>query len=427
MRVKILFILIFGFAIFIPTLAHASAGNMVISEISMGSENSASEEFVELYNNSINPIDASEWSLYYKSATGISWTKKASVPINTVVQPHNFLLISTISGTDVHLTSGMAQTGGVIQLRSASAVAIDTIGWGTADLSIGKPAVAAQAGESLYRQYDENTQTMVDSDDNLSDYYITAQMTPKGIPAPEVIDPQSTISYPLISVSELYPNPSGEQSESTDEFIELYNPNDFDVDLNGWLLKDASDKTYIIKNKTLPAKSYIAFMSAETHISLNNTGDTVRLVSPSGQLMDESADYGESKEGLSWSVVGDSWNWTVTPSPSAVNSAIYVENIVKPVGETASSTTAKKAIKKASVTTPKTSKAASKLVSSAKAAPANSQGSDTNTSAQSTLANIWPWLLIVLGIGTIGYGIYEYRPEITTFYYRLKDKFSASN
>lgn len=426
MRVKVLFILSVMAITLVPVRVFASAGDIVISEISMGSEESASSEFVELYNNSSAAIDISNWGVYYKSATGKTWTKRASIGASTTLAPHSFYLISTDTGSSAHLTSGMAQSGGTIQVRNTSTGIVDQIGWGSTDTSNGKASIVVQAGESLYRQYDQNTLTMVDTGDNFGDFYITTNMTPAGLPVAEAEEPETKSSYPHIVINELYPDPTADQSESSDEFIELYNPNSYDVDLNGWLLKDASENTYIIKAKTISAGGYISIMSAESHLSLNNTGDTIRLMSPSSQLIDETADYGESIEGLSWALVGDTWNWTVSPTPNTTNSAVYVINVAKAAG--ASTASAKKvAVKKASTAKPKAAKA--NKIAGAKVASANGGKTDTDntSSAQSALANLWPWLLITLGIGTIGYGIYEYRPEITTAYYKLKNKFSASN
>ena len=425
MRVKLLLTLFVVGAALLPARAFAASDGIVISEVSMGSEDSASAEFVELYNNSSLVIDISSWSLYYRSAIGTSWTKKAAIAPASTISPHTFYLIGTEAGSNTHLTSGMAQSGGVLQLRDGKSLVTDMLGWGNANLSLGSPSASAQAGESLYRQYDESSSTMVDSSDNLNDFYITANETPAGLPVVEIEEPQTTSSYPGIIISELYPNPPSEQSESSDEFIELYNPNNFDVDLNGWLLKDASDNTFIVKNKTIAANSYLVFTSAESHLSLNNTGDVVRLVSPSAQLIDETADYGEAKEGLSWAIVDDSWNWTVSPTPSVTNSSIYVENIVKSVGVTPA--IKKVTTKKAATAKPKATKAKKVAASKISASAKTQDPTNSSSLANSSLANIWPWLLIALGIGTIGYGIYEYKPEIITAYYKFKNKFRASN
>ena len=400
--------------------ARATAGGVVISELSMGSENSASEEFVELYNNSTDPISLNGWGLYYKSSTGKTWTKKATLGASASIPGHSFFVLSTLSVEDATMTSGLAQGAGVVQLRTDSGAVVDLIGWGDADTSSGKPSAVPQAGESLYRQYDDTTKTMVDTGNNLDDFYITANMTPSAIPAVEVVAPDQQTSYPNIRISEVLPNPSSNQSESTDEFIELYNPNNVDVNLSGWLLKDSSGKTFVITNITVPANSFVVFSSAQTKISLNNDGDVVSLYNPANSLVDQSADYGNSIEGLSWALTDGGWDWTVSPTPGTTNSTVYIES----VSSTSNATTAKKTTAKKATTAAKPKAAASKVSAAKKASGTGSDSANgTGADGESGWAKYWPWLLIILGTGTIGYGIYEYRPEIITAYHKFRKKF----
>ncbi len=425
----ILGLIISCYSLFLPMQTEASNSDVVISELSMGSATSATEEFVELYNNSDNSITIANWSIYYRSASGTTYSKKASLTVTADIQPHSFYLISTNSTNNALLISGMAQTGGVVELRDDKGNVLDRVGYGNANLSNGKPAAAAQAGESIYRQYDESNRSMINTGDNLSDFYITSLLSPGAIPTQEIEEQIDTINYPNIQINEIYPNPNPEQSESIDEYIELFNPNDFPVDISGWLLKDSSGKTYIIKNTSIEAKGFLSFNSGETNISLNNTGDVVELYSPNSELKDQTQDYGDAKEGLSWGLVNGEWAWNNSTTPGATNSTIYIETIapkaIASKSSNAKKTTAKKVAtaKKATANKPK----ATKLKSNK--AQASSSGSETENAPeiQSKFANIWPWLMIVLGTATIGYGIYEYRPEITNTYLRLKKKFGSSS
>jgi len=413
-------------SLLVPASSIASSSSIIISEMSMGNTTSATEEFVEMYNNSDAVVNISGWSLYYRSATGTTYVKRASFSTTASIQPRKFYLASTNLPSDTSLISGMSQTGGVMELRDDKGIVVDRVGYGNATLSNGKPSVAVQAGESLYRQYDAPNFTMVNTNDNFLDFYITGTLTPSAPPAPDIEDVSESVTYPNIMINELLPNPAADLSESNDEFIELYNPNQFDVDLTGWLIKDSSDKSHIVKGITIAANSYATFYSADTHISLNNTGDVVRLYSPNSELKDETQDYGDAKEGLSWGLVDSAWAWNTTPTPNISNSSIYVE--IVPLKSVAAKSTIKKAaikkaaaVKKTAVKKPKVAK-----LKSAKNSTSNNSSNDTNQpDLQSKFANLWPVLLIVLGTGTIGYGIYEYRPEISTVYYKLKNKLGA--
>jgi hypothetical protein len=397
-------------------IAASPSSSVVISEVSMGSEDSASDEFVELYNNTGNDIDLNGWSLYYKSSTGKTWTKRASIGQNSIIRSHDYyLLANSRAGADTVMTSGMSQTSGVIQIKDNNGTLIDLLGWGSADTFETEAAASPQAGEVLFRAFDN----MQDSENNFEDFNISANETPKAQPIVEQPTADVTKTFPQIALNELFPNPASPGEDSSDEFIELYNPNNQVVDLAGWILKDAGGSSYIIKDKSIPALGYLVITSAESSLSLNNTGDVIYLFSPDNNLVDNSADYGDAKEGLSWAIVGGNWDWTVNPTPATANSSVYIEtDSSKPA---ATKSTSKKAptVKKATV-----KKAASKL----SAKPKNSTNSDksntdqVSTSGTSNNSLIWSWLLIALGVGTIGYGIYEYRPEIIGAYHRLANK-----
>ena len=77
-----------------------------------------------------------------------------------------------------------------------------------------------------------------------------------------------------------------------DEFIELYNAGDLPVHLKGWMLDDAEgagSKPFVIADTVLQAHAFLAFFRSRTHVALNDTGDTVRLLEPGGRVVDRIA------------------------------------------------------------------------------------------------------------------------------------------
>lgn len=430
MRIKLILSILFVVSMLVPIRSFASTApeaesNVVISEISMGSSSSATEEFIELYNNNDSAISIDNWSIYYRSATGTSYSKKAT-SLSTSIGPRAFFTFSTDGMNNSLLMSGMSQTGGVVELRDSKNNVVERVGYGNANLASGKVAVAPQAGESIYREYDTQSQAMINTKDNFSDFNISTAPTPGTIPSIEVEDLSESTVYPDIYINEIYPNPDASQSENLDEYIELHNPNNFTVDLSGWLIKDSSGKTYIIKDQSIEAFGYAVFYSAQTSIALNNNGDVVELYSPTSELKDQTQDYVNAKEGLSWGLVDGAWAWNNSSTPGYTNSQIYVE-VVAAKSVATKSTAKKQAAKKAAAKKASTKKPkAAKL--KANKAQASSSKDDTQSSPdiQSKFTNIWPWLMIVLGTATIGYGIYEYKPEITNTYMRLKKKFESS-
>jgi hypothetical protein len=134
----------------------------------------------------------------------------------------------------------------------------------------------------------------------------------------ENTEAQSEFEIPAaVMLSELYPNPPGSDSA---EFIELFNLEPRAASLAGWQIRDASNRTFTIPDGTMIGpSSYLAFSQTKTKISLNNTGDTVTLVTPQGEIVDQ-AEYTSSDEGASW--VRDelgSWQTSTTPTPGELN------------------------------------------------------------------------------------------------------------
>lgn len=125
---------------FVPA-AHAVANHVVISEFCTRGPSAATDEFVELYNPTENPINLSGWKLQYKSATGTTWNDRATLPSNASIPAHGFFLLANQSyvGTVIpdfssgawNSGTGMADNGHE-RIIDAGAVEVDKVGWGTA-------------------------------------------------------------------------------------------------------------------------------------------------------------------------------------------------------------------------------------------------------------------------------------------------------
>lgn len=143
-KVYILFIslvLLSGFALRVI----ASDKTILISEVQTGTESSASQEFVEIYNSGVDSKDISGWSMYYKSATGTTWTKKATIAGRILAAGEYYVFSANLPG-DMSYSSTLSQTGGNIQIRDKSGVVMDQFGWGTANAALGLPASESAPG-----------------------------------------------------------------------------------------------------------------------------------------------------------------------------------------------------------------------------------------------------------------------------------------
>jgi hypothetical protein len=122
-----------------------------------------------------------------------------------------------------------------------------------------------------------------------------------------------------IIINEIYPRPS---ASSNDEFIELYNTGDSAVNLRGWQLDDQSpggSAPYTIAdNEIIPPKGYLTFTKTITHLSLNDSGDSARLLQPHGALLSQLT-YDSAPKGQSYAWLDERWQWTLRVTKNTKN------------------------------------------------------------------------------------------------------------
>ncbi|MFH1582326.1 MAG: lamin tail domain-containing protein [bacterium] len=130
--------------------------------------------------------------------------------------------------------------------------------------------------------------------------------------------------YPKnIVFNELLPSPEGPDTEN--EWIELFNKNDFEVDLSNWQIIDVEGTTKIFTfplGKIIDAKGYIVLYRRETQITLNNSKDGLKLLNPLGETID-SVIYENAENKKSLSLIKDYWIWNTKLTPGDKN--IYNE------------------------------------------------------------------------------------------------------
>lgn len=119
-----------------------------------------------------------------------------------------------------------------------------------------------------------------------------------------------------------------------DEWIELVNFSKGMVSLEGWKIMDKSGKTYVLPKISISPESFIALYKSQTSITLNDTGDILTLLDPEGNIAD-SVGFGSSssKLDISYAKWGDSWEWTETPTPGAINNIVQIKPAKDPTPE----------------------------------------------------------------------------------------------
>lgn len=398
------------------------ASDLVIRQVYFGSPTDASDEFVIMSNVGSDGIDIGGLVVEYKSATGKSWYEKAKVASGTVIASGEDYVFATKRERNTELDSGFAQSAGNVRIVSSTGEILDSLAWGMGDTPEGTAVSAVAAGQALSRKSDTSGQ-LVDTQSNVADFEAVSIDIAAEIPS----DPDPTNPLPvqagidaMVEITELFPDPTTPATDSSDEFIELFNAGIETVTLNGWKLRDAAGHSTPLDGVSLLAGQYLALMSSQTKLSLNNSGDTVALVNPGGEIVMTTPDYGAAKEGLTYGTSDEGWGWLAIPTPNAANSSLASQDVTAAAvtKARAKKTTVKSTKKKAKSVKAKTPKLA-------KTAAASSANSNTDLVDGQTESVPWQWLVAGLGVLAVGYGVYEYRPEITSFFVRLRAKFSA--
>ena len=129
------------------------------------------------------------------------------------------------------------------------------------------------------------------------------------------------ISYPAgVFINEVLANAEGPDEEN--EFIELYNSNNFEIDLSGWKISDSAGSitNYIFPNdKKMGPFGFLALKRPETKITLNNDQDQLTLYSPDKAVKDTMS-YNSAPNGQSYNKTAPGWQWSLNLTPGSANS-----------------------------------------------------------------------------------------------------------
>jgi hypothetical protein len=217
-------------------------------------------------------------------------------------------------------------------------------------------------------------------------------------------------------ITELLPNPAEPQSDSEDEFIELYNPNDSIFDLTGFKLEIGSSTKHFYtfpEGSMLAPKGFTAFFSVDTGLSLVNSGGQVWLLDPIGSTISQTKPYGTAKDGQAWALANGDWYWTANPTPNSSN-IISLPLSTQSLSLGSPNKTAKAASSKA-----KTTKSSAKAAKKIKSTPTKAAQPFTSTvSANAT--PIHPAVLAGVGAVALLYALYEYRLDLANRFYKFR-------
>ncbi len=322
---KLIVFLLFLFLLPIKCFA-ANALDVVINEIAwMGTIASANDEWLELYNNTSNPITLDDWLI--KANDGTPDIKLAG----TISANGFYLLERTDDDTLPNVTAdliykgALGNTGEDLKLYDSSNNLIDEVncssGWFGGDNSSKQTMEKTSAGW----QTSENpggTPKAENSAGLAETTTITEKTTttePTGA-TNEQTKETPTITYPTgVVLNEILPSPEG--ADEQNEWIELYNSNNFEVDLSGWKIEDiegAKTKYAFAVGTKISPYGYLILKRPDTKIALNNSKDGLNLLWPDDKIIDFLT-YNAAPKNQSYNKTNSGWQWSASLTPGDKN------------------------------------------------------------------------------------------------------------
>lgn len=459
--------------------------DIIITELQTSGK-TASEEFIELYNITSHDIDLADvahqgkniWKMQFFSTskvassnfnwdpkasglTTISFTRADNTPV--LVAAHSYFIVAAAGykpgdvEPDFTYASGhMSDAGGGVQLVDISGlgtltviVVHDHLGWfsptNSSPMSTGL-YLTPPSGASLQRT---PVAEGYGSTDSLPAKYISsATITPKEawtspieqLPESSLSQQSSVLNIPTsqaneklqatseqllpIQITELLPNPASPQADDKDEYVELFNPNNQIINLNGYSLQTGLkfSYSYTIQNLSIEPLGYVNLTSSDTHIPLSNTAGQAQLLNTFGQVVSQTGAYGAAPAGQAWALQAGVWHWTIKPTPAAQN---IINQPIDNVAQTNASPL-KSPVKLGSpkAVVQKTSAVSKPRIPAVKAPKkvkpsAVSKGSKTGIN-KSQPASLHMAILVGVALAAVIYGLYEYRKDISNKFYQLR-------
>lgn len=474
-----------GSACVTPTHA-SSAFGVVLVHIQSSGLGGAKDELVSIYNNSPNEINITNWCLVNKADVSFACFTSEDTTHAYYLPPYTFAVavsdtfmqndsaspeIPTVIFTPSSQSSGsIVNSSDSISLVTADDEIADSFSW-SSSIPAGKVAARLQslAVPYVYETFDPvaswTYQPLIELPQNQVEIRIVEAEVPDDS---EISAEPPGHLHPLIT--EILPNPTG--SDTGNEFIELYNPHtDYAVDLSHYALRVGVqlEKSYRLSGILYPFE-YVTFNNSEIRFTLLNSSSAVQL-EYDGNLVATPIIYSSPKDGQSWALIEDEWNYTTQVTPGGSNAASPEQQNIEERDTTqaksfkpcapnqyrspetnrcrliATTTSTLKPCTSGQYRSPETNRcrniAASSTPAPCKAGQERNPETNrcrniikmtdaghavkgVNTEAATGL-NWYLWLVIAgVVLLTLGYGVWEWREELQKIWLRIKAKFAPS-
>lgn len=282
---------------------------MSINEIAwMGTEISANDEWIELYNNSENDIDLTSWLIVAEDGSPV-------IELNGIVEGQEYFLLErtddeSVPGikADLLYVGVLGNSGEYLELVNAQGESVQTIDcgegwlggsnenkltmsmladglWGNSSVSGGTPG-----SENIIDTFDEGESSEDDGSEN----------TASGTPYDEIDNEneitdniQAIIKKGDVLINEFVCDPS----DGDVEWLELFNKSNVEIDLDGWSIEDGGNARTVLSGTIGSSGQNRFYIIEKPRGNLNNNGDQISLIDEGGNIIDVVA-YGDWDDGL---------------------------------------------------------------------------------------------------------------------------------
>jgi len=301
----VLFCFVFAFSV-----QAANVLDVAINEIAwMGTEVSYNDEWIELYNNIDSPVSLDGWILQADDGTPII-NLAGTVPANGF-----YLLERTDDDTLPKILADRIYKGSLgnsrenLKLYDGDGNLIDSV-----DCSKGWFAGDNKTKQTMERKSQDSPGTVLENwqtsehpggtpkaKNSEQETVNNKQLTSTENGSLPSQSQEIPATYPSnIFINEVLPSPEGPDAE--EEWIEIFNKNEFEIDLSGWKIQDTAGKTNTYtfpKNTRISANGFFVLGRPTSKIILNNDGDGLKLINPNGEIVDE-VSYPKAEKGKSY-------------------------------------------------------------------------------------------------------------------------------
>ena len=270
-----------------PVILSAEEPAILINEIAwMGTETSGNDEWIELYNNTENEIDLTNWRL---EATDGS----PKINLEGVILPGNYFLLERTDDesmpdviADQIYTGSLSNSGEHLKLYDPENNLIDEInptdGWPGGDNSTkqtlerasqnnwqtslkpgGTPKAENSTASPEEDEEEDEQEEEAGEDEEESEDEPILPATPSAPKKDEII------------ITEIFPNPKGIDLDK--EFIEIKNVSQRKIDITDCIIANLAKQNYIIPSITMMPESIVTFYRKKTNLALNNNKDKITL------------------------------------------------------------------------------------------------------------------------------------------------------